>query len=120
MTMDTGWLRLSTQVLFASAAPLALTTAICLPADADAIPGLKMLHQRTDCAHRAYDFVSRDKRVLAHSPVIVNEVYIAVTDPAMRDAHLNILGPKLARFVFQRKQFRSSRVDSVTLYRCHG
>jgi hypothetical protein len=90
-------------VLVTLAAILADAAAIGLPAHADPLADLTIPNRSPDCRHRADDLVARDKRVLAHAPVVIDEVNIAETDAAVRDLDFDLVLSELASVVFVRQ-----------------
>jgi len=98
-----GGLRLRTQVLVALAAVLADAAAIGLPTHADALADLAIPYRSANCGHRAHDLVAGDKGVLAHAPVVIDEVNIAVTDATVRDLDFDLVLSELTSLVFVRQ-----------------
>ena len=70
VAMNAGGLHRGAQILKAAAAPFALAAGVRLPAKADALAHLERAHLRPDGGDDADDFVSRDERILADSPVV--------------------------------------------------
>src|SRR5579883_207749 len=64
--------------------------------------------------------MARDKRVLAHPPVIVDQARVGVANAAVRYAHLYIARLQFTWIVLEREHFRPGRMHSVTLDECHG
>jgi hypothetical protein len=79
----------------ALAAPLTDATAIRLPTDADAFADLAILHFAAYLCDGPDNLVARDEGIFTDAPVVVDQVDIAMTDAAMRDFDLNVIGRKL-------------------------
>src|SRR6185437_7573753 len=79
-----GRLRLSAEMLVTLAAPLAHAAAIGLPAHTDPVANLSIRHAAAHCHNATHDLVAGDKRKFAESPIVVDQVNIAVADSTVR------------------------------------
>jgi hypothetical protein len=64
-----------------------------LPSDADAFTYAEPLNLNAGRSHCADDFMSWDEWIMRNVPVIIDEVYIAMADPAMADLDVNFVRP---------------------------
>src|SRR5450631_3723566 len=97
-----GRLLLSTEVLFAAEAEIALEAGAPLPADADALADGEVTDRRACRGDGPGDLVARHLRILAAPPAVVDQVDVAVAEAAVRDFDLDIVRPQLLRLVFKR------------------
>ena len=103
MTADAGGLRLGTEMVFACAAPLADAAGVGLPADTDALAGLPV---ENGLAHRgdgADDLMTWDERVMAHAPVVVDQVHVGAAHTAVGNLDFNLVGRKVGNGVLERQ-----------------
>src|ERR1700710_1467741 len=97
-------------------APLADAAAICLPTDAYALAHLSLLNIGANRHHASDDLMTRNKRVLADAPIIVDQVYVAVTHATVRDLYFDLVRLKIARIVLVRQQLCAGCMHSKTMY----
>ena len=102
--MDDRALVLGAEVFVAAHAPFAMPAGVGLPADADAPADLDSVHVAPHGRDRADDFVAGNQRVGAETPVVVDHGDVAVTDAAVRHAHVHLLRPQRPGLVLERLQ----------------
>jgi len=54
----------------------------------------------------SYNFMTRNERIMADSPIVCNQVQIAVANPAVRNGDLNFLQTQLSWVIVVRQEFR--------------
>ena len=91
MAMDTGGFLIGAEIFDSSAAPLALTAGVRLPAEADALSCFERADLRADGGDVADDLMAGDERILTDSPVVGNEMKVAMTNTAVGDADFDFL-----------------------------
>ena len=91
IAVHAGGLCRRAQVFHAPGAPLAHAAGVGLPAKADSLAHLERTDVRAHRRHRAHDLVAGNERILADTPIVGNQVEIAMTDAAMGDAYLDFL-----------------------------
>jgi hypothetical protein len=69
------------------------------PAEPDAVAGDKIFNHRTNGLDAANDFVSGDERVGGKAPLVAEHAEIRVTDAAVFDADVDMLGADGREFV---------------------
>jgi hypothetical protein len=106
-------------MLIALPAPLADSAAIGLPAHAHSLPRLAIPHVGAHRNHRPYNLVTRNERVLAEAPVVIDQRDIAMADTAVRDLDLDFIWLQLARIELVWKQMCTGRMHSQTMYFTH-
>jgi hypothetical protein len=62
----------------------------------------ELLNFEASSSDYADDFMSWDEWIMRNVPVIIDEVYIAMADPAMAELDVNFVCPKLSKFVGKR------------------
>src|SRR5439155_21361832 len=93
MTED-GRLHLRAKVMASRHALVTVHAATRVPADADALSDLESLGIRTYGRDPTDDLVAENRRVLRNTPVIVQDGEIGVTQRAVFDSDVNVLGPE--------------------------
>jgi hypothetical protein len=86
-------------MLVALSTPFADAAAIRLPAHPHAFAHGKASHLRTDRHHGPYNLVTRNERIFAEAPIVVDEVDIAVAHAAVRNLNFDLMCRKLPRVV---------------------
>jgi hypothetical protein len=86
-------------MLFALATPLTDSATVRLPADSHALAHGKVAYLGACGRDGPYDLVPGDEGELADSPIIVDQMYIGVADPAMGDLYLNLIYFQIAGFI---------------------
>jgi hypothetical protein len=107
-------------MLFAAQTPLTRAAGTGLPANAHALPDGKVLHLAADCGHHADNLVSGNEGVLADAPIIVDQVDVAMADPAMGDLDLDFVGLEFTWGVFEGQKFSTSSVRGMSLNGFHN
>jgi hypothetical protein len=92
------------EVLFAADAGLALETRPSLPADADALAFREPRDLRAERRDRADDLVAGHHRVSADAPVAIDEMDVAVADPAVADPELDVVWAESRGRVRERRE----------------
>src|SRR5271166_1328534 len=109
-----------TKVLHPACAPLAHSAGVRLPAQAHALAHFEREHPGADSRHRAHNLMAGNEGILADSPVVRNQVKVAMADSAMRNCDFHFLRAKLARVVLERQQLCSCRVCCKALNLFHN
>src|ERR1700739_224623 len=104
IAVNAGGFHRSAEILKAAAAPLALTTRVGLPTEADALSNVKGAHSRTYCSDGADNFVPGDKRILADAPVVRNQMKIAMTNTAVGNADFDFLHAQFTWVIAKRQK----------------
>src|SRR5206468_4223615 len=92
---DAGRLLRGAQVLLAGEAPFAAETGAALPSDPASLADPQVRHLGSDRADLADDLVPGHQRVDAALPVVVDQMQVAVTQPAMSDLELEVVRTEL-------------------------
>jgi hypothetical protein len=100
-------------------APLTDPAAIRLPPYPYPVTHHQILYCRAHRHHRADNLVTGNKRILAHPPIVVDQVHIAETNPTVRNLDLNLIGSQYAGVIFVRQQLCTGRVHTKTVYFTH-
>lgn len=93
------------EILVALKTEFAREAGTSLPADSDSLSRLEMcdlLTERRDCSD---DFVARDERISAPTPIVVDQVNVAKTNSTMRDFDLCIKGRQIGCLIRERSQW---------------
>src|SRR6266850_6576667 len=89
---DDRRLTIRAEVLITRHALAAVHVAAGKPADADALSDFESLGIRTDGRDPTHNFVAENRGVLRDAPLIVEDGEIGVTQTAVFDSDLNVLG----------------------------
>jgi hypothetical protein len=89
-----------------------------LPSDADSLTYAEPLNLKASRSYYTDDFMSWDEWIMRNVPVVIDEVYIAMADPAMADLDVNFVWPWLSKFVVKRTKGRPwpSRGECVNVH----
>ena len=90
-----------------------------MPAQAYALTHFKLLDAIANGGNCSDHFVAGDKRILADSPIVRDEVDIAVANAAMGDGNLDLLRTQRSWIVVVREEFGSRRVRCKSLNFSH-
>ncbi len=90
-------------MLISLPAPLADAATVRLPPYTHSFTNRPILDTRTHRYNRPHNLMTRNKRILAHPPVVVDQVHIAVAHAAVRDLDFNLIGTQRTRIVFVRQ-----------------
>ena len=96
-------LRLRTQMLIPLAAPFANPAAIRLPAHTNPLAYRMIAYVSADRDHSPHNLVTWNKRILAESPIVVDEVNIAMANATMRDLDLDLVRTQFAWIILIRQ-----------------
>ncbi len=91
MTADDGCLCCCTHVMVATQALPAMQAVAGVPAEADAITDVEVLHARPDGADAAGHLMARNQGVIGHAPVVLEHAEIAVADATMFNIDVNFI-----------------------------
>jgi hypothetical protein len=96
---DDGSLACGTEVVVTAHALRTGHAAFGKPAETDAVAGDKVFNHRTNSLDAANDFVSRNERVGGKAPLVAEHAEIRVTDAAVFDTDVDMLGADGREFV---------------------
>src|SRR6185503_5905175 len=96
MAADAGSFLPCTEILQPTAAPLALATRVRLPAEPDTLTELQRAHLRSNRRHGSNHLVPGDEWILADTPIVGNEMKIAMTNSAVGDADFDFLSAQFS------------------------
>src|SRR5580698_1114634 len=99
VTMDAGSLRAGAEILHAARTPFAFAAGVRLPSQAHSLACLQQVDSGADCRDRADDLVAGNEGILADSPVVRDEMNVAVADAAVGDRDLHFVRTQLAWIV---------------------
>ncbi len=99
MPRDDGALGPGTEILVSGMAGFAVPAIRRVPTQADRGTDLQVLDVVTDTGNLANDLVAAHEWVLRHPPLVLDHAQITVTDAAVEDIDLNLVGEKLPNFV---------------------
>src|ERR1700733_494183 len=114
-----GRLSLRAKMFISLATPLTHPAAIRLPSDANSLAHLAILYISTHRNHGPNNLMTRDKRILANPPVVIDQVNVAVTHPTVRDLYLDLVRFQLARLVLVRQQLCTGCMNRQAMYLTH-
>ena len=95
------------EILEAAAAPLALAAGVCLPAEPDTLTRFDGMNPGAGCDDGPDDLVSGNEGILTDSPIVGNQMKIAVTDTAVGDADFDLMRAQFTRVIAKRQKLGS-------------
>ena len=100
-------------------APLAYAATVCLPAHTHSVACFPVNHAAANRYNRPHNLMARDEWILAESPIVIDQVNVAMAYPTVRDLDLHLVCLQLTCIVFVRQQMRTGRVHSQTMDLIH-
>src|SRR5271156_238316 len=89
-------LGLRAEMLVPPPAPLADATTVRLPTPPHALAHPWTAHIGAHPHHRSHNLMAWNKRVLAETPIVVDQVHVAGANAAVRDLDLDLMSPQRA------------------------
>jgi len=117
---DDGPLACGTEVVVTAHALRTGHAAFGKPAETDAVARDKIFNHRTNGLDTANDFVSRDERVGGKAPLVAEHAEIRVTDAAVFDTDVDMLGADGREFVGEGFKGRCRGLSGVGVDSGHG
>src|SRR5208337_1402656 len=101
MAMNTCAFSRGAKILKPLHAPFADPTGVGLPSQAHTLAYLECLHFIASSRNGPDNFMARNERIMAYTPIVGNKVKIAVANAAVRNRNLYLLRTQLARVVME-------------------
>ena len=91
-----------------------------MPAEPNTLACLEGLYFTANSRNSPDNFMTRNKRIMADTPIVRNKVKIAVANAAVRNCDLNLLRAYLAWLVVEGQEFRPRGMCCKSLNLWHG